>query len=214
MVYYSLEGVINMPDWIIVLVVALINVIGVYWSAKAANNRAERSEYINAVSASRREWLEKVRNNFIQYNRMVQDESTKTEEFTLNHIEMGLLLNPSERYNSLLSLLYGVYKAKRQGVRDCELQEQGDESFFISDKEIVQFKELFRHDALSSRENCYTSIQLVQQIILKREWEIIKQEVKDGGNIDVETENEKTKDAVEAIDKTCDIPKILNDIGK
>lgn len=204
-----------MPDWIVWLVVAGINILGVIFTAMAANIRSNKSEYINMVSASRREWLEKVRNNFIQYNRIIQEQRTDTSEFALNHIEMNLLLNPTEKYTSLLSMLYSALKIKEdmsEEVTSEEVEAIINESIFVSAEEFERLKKLLLNKELDEQE-LYNLTQLIQEIILKREWEIIKQEVKYGGKIKDGTEEEKTAKAVRAVDSDKKIAKVLMNIN-
>lgn len=200
-------------NWNLGIVIAVINTLGVLGSAFWAGKRAKKSEYINSVSASRQEWLEKVRNNFIEYNKIIylgyrysENPSIQSEDsFALNSAELRLLINPSDRFVQLLTLLdqslqleirYGVVG---NSANEDFLEEIINENLILNESETNKLKRLVM-DKKFEKNKLYGLIGKVQQIILKREWEIVKKEVKDGGKISQKAEDHMAEIAIEKVD--------------
>ncbi|MBL4978722.1 hypothetical protein [Bacillus halotolerans] len=174
---------------IISAIIALLGTgVSAYFSWKATN----RKTLIDTISAQRIEWVNQLRDKFVQFNKLVKDQSytmlklrneTPMVESELiekvhnlnaaiNHIE--LLLNPNEFYAKKLT----------DRLKDAVHIIFDDEEFIVED---------FR--------DCVDDIGLIQQVILKAEWKRIKEETKRGRELtDVEISriySEKEKEIME-----------------
>lgn len=190
--------------------IAIINVIGIIIgsliSGSISYSRAKKSAYINSVSVARREWLESVRAAFLEAN-MYRNSSDNER-----HIQkINLLLNPSEKYVQLLTELQWALMY-RLSQRDSKFMDRIiDSEVLLSKTRKEKIKKLYG-DA-NGDEDLIQKIELVQQIILKREWNIIKKEIKLGRELKNEKEEVKqTESAVKAIDEEDKIRNTLRDL--
>ncbi|MCY7771228.1 hypothetical protein MOB66_07055 [Bacillus haynesii] len=160
---------------IISAIIALLGTgVSAYFSWKSTN----RKTLIDTISAQRIEWVNQLRDKFVEFNKLANDQSyimfklrketpmVESEliekvhnlKAAINHID--LLLNPNEFYAKKLT------------------NRLKDVVGIIFDEEEFRRKD-FR--------DCVKDIGLIQQVILKAEWKRIKEETKRGRELtDVE----------------------------
>lgn len=159
---------------IITIVSALLALLGVGFTAWVTYNNASRNAIVDALTKQRIEWLSNLREKFVEFNTITQEiyldinhyKSTGTrpknllEKYHLlqkNRTHIRLLLNPQE------------ISARRLNELSGELI-----SLLFEEKDI-DIEELIR---------ILNSVDVHQQTILKAEWQRIKEEIKNGKELE------------------------------
>ncbi|AJK64973.1 hypothetical protein KHU1_1006 [Bacillus amyloliquefaciens KHG19] len=163
------------------IVAAIIALLGTGISAYISYRSSRRTTLIETISAQRIQWVNRLRDKFVEFNKLINEfsysiyESVEKKYVTTfdyktkfhdlravgNHI--SLLLNPNENYSE-------------------ELSNEIKKMFDILLEQDAYKVELYQ--------NCYSRIELIQQVILKAEWKRIKEETKKGREL-TESEIEK-----------------------
>lgn len=205
----------DQSSWIEVIgfiVIIAVNGIGLWKSIKIS----KETNYINAINTERRISLNKLRESFIEYNRLISyynlhfrynpnpDEGKMEEaESDIQRIEneSSLLLNPSENNAYLLSILQTALFAKLQGVTEAQVESYGEDEYdfdaFYDPKTQRDTKVLFLN---FNSADLYRRLVLVQKIILKTEWNMIKMEAEKRSELNTDEEDEAVEDALAKID--------------
>ncbi|WP_285394766.1 hypothetical protein [Lysinibacillus sp. fls2-241-R2A-57] len=160
----------------------------------------KQRRYIDTISKERIEWLNKIRDSFVEYTMLMSeltllvtlydlDEVTVEDEKGKEHFDkllqlesikqkIYLLLNPKEDYSKKLSVLFN--------------QVSNLLTEYISKSVDDDYKEL---------NNLSANIHFIQQVILKAEWKRIVIEIEKGRKLDSKEVSKIFQEVAEHIDK-------------